>query len=275
MDNTIKQTKSQQQLLLGQMAPLLLALLALCIVSLTNAEEDILRLHLPASDISLVIDGETGNVISMDENSLASIAFGARNQEIDLERGTKSNIVRSLADSDPPPPPNCINDESEIEYVNGEISATNTFYACLKNIAEPLSLPSIYNGTVNGVVDVLTSIQFNNLHEIDAVAGTATLDFYLRLYWRDDRYNMPLFWNKISKKLRSTGIELTLIKEQDEGKIWYPDVRFHDVTEIEYIVEVSTALHYCVKIVHVYYCLSPSRPSDLKAPTSTFGRATT
>jgi hypothetical protein len=216
------------------MAPLPLALLVICIVCLANAEDDILRLNLAASDIC-----ETGNVISMDENSLASMAFGVRNQEIDRVESIKSNTIHSLSESDPPPPPDCINDESEIQYVNGEISATKTFYNCLKNIAEPLSLPSIYNGTVNGVVDVLTSIQFNNLHEIDAVAGKATLDFYLRLFWRDDRYNMPLFWNKMSKKLKSTGIELTLIKEQDDGQIWYPDVRFHDVTEIEYIVEVS------------------------------------
>jgi hypothetical protein len=48
---------------------------------------------------------------------------------------------------------------------------------------------------------------------------------------------MPMFWDKMSKKIRSNGIELTLIKPN--VGIWTPDVRFHDVSELEYIVEVS------------------------------------
>lgn len=37
------------------------------------------------------------------------------------------------------------------------------------------------------VLLVNTLIQINNLHNIDAVAGETTLDFYLRLYWYDNR----------------------------------------------------------------------------------------
>lgn len=63
-------------------------------------------------------------------------------------------------------PPECINNASQIAYVNGEISATQTFYNCVNNIADPYNIPTFYNGTFNGVMMVYTNIQVNNLHEV-------------------------------------------------------------------------------------------------------------
>jgi hypothetical protein len=71
--------------------------------------------------------------------------------------------------------------------------------------------------------------------QVDAVAGTATMDFYLRLYWQDSRYNMPLFWKKMSPQIRKYGIELT--RFQSSVNFWQPDIRFHDVSDVNYIVE--------------------------------------
>jgi hypothetical protein len=74
--------------------------------------------------------------------------------------------ARKLQTSTVQPPPDCLTDESQIVYVNGIISATETFKYCLSQIAEPMSLPSIYNGSVHGLVSIYNSIQLNNLHEV-------------------------------------------------------------------------------------------------------------
>jgi hypothetical protein len=84
-------------------------------------------------------------------------------------------------------PPDCLTNETDIAYINGMISATQTFYNCLANVADPLNIPILYNGSVHGTMIINTSIQLNNLQDIDAVASTASLDFYLRLYWEDPR----------------------------------------------------------------------------------------
>ena len=86
-----------------------------------------------------------------------------------IPNAKSSTLISPNADSSIPPPPPCINNESQIAYVNGIISATQTFYNCLANIAEPMSLPTIYNGSANGILSVLTSVQLNNLHEVSIV----------------------------------------------------------------------------------------------------------
>ena len=40
-------------------------------------------------------------------------------------------------------------------------------------------------------------ILLNNLHTIDAVASESTVDFYLRLYWYDNRLSTPQFWKQV------------------------------------------------------------------------------
>ncbi len=63
-------------------------------------------------------------------------------------------------------PPDCITDESQIAYVNGEISATQTFYTCIENIPDPYNIPTFYNGTFNGIMMIYNNIQINNLHDV-------------------------------------------------------------------------------------------------------------
>ncbi len=71
-------------------------------------------------------------------------------------------------------PDPCIRDESEIAYVNGIISPTQTFINCLNNIADPYSVPTFYNGSVNGVMIVYNSLQLNNLHSVSFSFATET-----------------------------------------------------------------------------------------------------
>lgn len=63
-------------------------------------------------------------------------------------------------------PPPCINDESEIVHVNGVLSPALTFMNCLNNIADPYSIPTYYNGSVQGTMIVYNSVQLNNLQGV-------------------------------------------------------------------------------------------------------------
>ena len=79
---------------------------------------------------------------------------------------------------------------------------------------------------------------FSTLLQIDAIAGTATLDFYLRLYWRDNRFNMSVFWSKCSKSMKKDGFDLTRLVDNGEVSFWLPDIRFHDLAEMEALAGV-------------------------------------
>ncbi len=136
-------------------------------------------------------------------------------------------------------PPPCISNISQLVYINGEISATQSIYKCISNVPDPMMIPTFYNGTYNGVMFVNVSIQLNNLEDIDAVSGTASLDFYLRLVWQDNRLAMPLFWAKMSPYVQKHGIELTeLLILNQSAAIWTPDIFFQDATSLDYAVEV-------------------------------------
>ena len=63
-------------------------------------------------------------------------------------------------------PPNCISDESEIVYAMDQVSFDGTFSICLANIPDPLTIPVVLNGSVEGIMDVGTNIQLNNLHVV-------------------------------------------------------------------------------------------------------------
>ena len=63
-------------------------------------------------------------------------------------------------------PPPCISNETQLAYINGMISSSQTLYNCIENIADPLGIPTIYNGTQNDVMYVNTSLELNNLEEV-------------------------------------------------------------------------------------------------------------
>ncbi len=63
-------------------------------------------------------------------------------------------------------PTPCIQDASELIYVNGELSFIENFKLCVANIADPMNIPTIRNGSQTGVQYVYTNIQLNNLHSV-------------------------------------------------------------------------------------------------------------
>ena len=125
-------------------------------------------------------------------------------------------------------PPNCINSESDLGYINGQLSFDETFKNCLRNVADAKYLPTFINGTIAGTMNVGTNIVLNNLHEVDALVSKVSIDFYLRLYWRDNRFNMPLYWDRVQPSVRRDGVTIT-ISSIDDVAFWLPDIRFHDI----------------------------------------------
>ncbi len=84
-----------------------------------------------------------------------------------------------------------------------------------------------------------------------------TLDFYIRLYWFDERLNMPLFWNKTSPSVQQKGIDISNMLTNDSIYMWLPDIQFNDGLEVTTLTEVSQCD--CVMILRssLYWYKSP------------------
>lgn len=78
-------------------------------------------------------------------------------------------------------------------------------------------------------VNVEANLVFNNIIEIDELAGTATLDFKFRLYWNDERIYMPDLWPMIDPYLADQGMLLCQktfacnTKKATTSRQWYEE----------------------------------------------------
>ncbi len=50
---------------------------------------------------------------------------------------------------------------------------------------------------------------------------------------------MPLFWNKTKANIRRDGFYITTYIVNNPGVIWTPDLRFHDIANMEVLAQVS------------------------------------
>lgn len=138
--------------------------------------------------------------------------------------------------------PPCISDPSELVYVKGMLSSTQTMANCMNNIADPGMLPTYSNGSYHGLTHINTTMVMNNLEVIDEIQGTAQLQFTLRLFWRDDRYSMPLFWDRVDRSAWGIGIDITqTVMENNDVTFWLPIMRFPDAAEVN-------VMYQCMKV---------------------------
>jgi hypothetical protein len=121
-----------------------------------------------------------------------------------------------------------LQEEDLVYEKGGELNVQANFFKCVRNITDATNLPVVRDGQLIGTMLINSSIQLNNLHTVDPLAGTITIDFYWRVFWHDKRFYMPAFWEKVSPYFRSRGIDVSRLKDFDGGAImWVPDVRFH------------------------------------------------
>ncbi len=64
---------------------------------------------------------------------------------------------------------------------SSKVDISGTMFACQAAMVDPL-LPISYD-TSSGNITVKVQFALNNLISIDEIGGTATLDFFFRLYW--------------------------------------------------------------------------------------------
>ena len=82
-------------------------------------------------------------------------------------------------------------------------------------------------------VEVFMSFQFNNLLSISELEGTATLDFFWRLYWIWDSLN------DTKPVLLNTGIELKNMVRSNtlQLNLWLPDLFLVAAKEVDFLDE--------------------------------------
>ena len=86
-----------------------------------------------------------------------------------------------------------------------------------------------------------------SLIELNEMDNSVTLQIYWDLYWVDQRYNMPQFWEDqwmSNRNVVTNGIELSmLIADQDMPlNVWLPDL-FFELTREQEVVTSSVTLH--------------------------------
>lgn len=159
---------------------------------------------------------------------------GKQYRWLDVEMPDIMNLLPMDTSGTGPPP--CLTNESELGYVQNSLSATQTFYNCLNNVPDAAMIATFYNAQYNGQLRINTSITLNNLEYVNEIEGTARLQFSMRLFWQDDRFAMPVFWNKTSPLTQAYGIDLTTILLNDSIIVWQPQIRFPDAADLNIMV---------------------------------------
>ena len=156
-----------------------------------------------------------------------------------------------------------IKNQSELVFdAYGSLSTFGTFIACVENVDGPKLIPALNDGDLQAPVQVKTAIALNNIGDIDPSGALVTLDFTLNLYWRDDRLDMPIFWNEIDPLIRKNGVRLERIFKDSAGSfVWLPDIYFFDgikVVEQGYVgPNVCLSSMYSQNTVSRLYLLMP------------------
>jgi hypothetical protein len=120
---------------------------------------------------------------------------------------------------------------------NGAPDIARAMYNCSSNILNTFLIPSYYPGSQP--VNVSVQIVLNNLISINEVDGVAKLDLYLRLTWRDGRWNIANLWENVKLSMFQQGIEFRnfFINPQSELPLWTPDIMFQDSIDFQVISE--------------------------------------
>jgi hypothetical protein len=115
----------------------------------------------------------------------------------------------------------------------------SSMYACVDNITDALDPPSYLKNAPP--VETFSSFQVNGMMSLSELEGTATFDFFWRIYWLDQRMNMPAFWTAINEtrpELTTAGIDITgMVYNQEPLNVWLPDLFLTTAKEVNVLDE--------------------------------------
>ena len=93
---------------------------------------------------------------------------------------------------------------SDVKYdAYGKVSISWTLRNCISSIGDPM-LPPSYDVDINTTI-VESDMIVNNLQSINELEGSATLDFYFRLFWIDPRFRLPEMWAAVNPDVAAQG----------------------------------------------------------------------
>ena len=119
---------------------------------------------------------------------------------------------------------------------SGEVLVLETIQAHLDNQTNVL-LPPGY--TSNSPVSVVSQVKVLGMDEFDEQLGLATFQMYFRLYWTDDRLDLPDLFSALPSWMTVEGIELRAMCDPysweiaDLCKFWVPRITFKDLKSID------------------------------------------
>jgi hypothetical protein len=92
------------------------------------------------------------------------------------------------------------------------------------------------------VTDVRVAYKINNLMSVAEVDMTATIDFFFRLYWVDQRFNLPQLWEALAADkpaIVADGIELRdMIRDLNSPlKVWLPNIYLTNGKDMQFLAE--------------------------------------
>lgn len=139
-------------------------------------------------------------------------------------------LVASYPAEIPPVDPYYFPECAKVVYQPGNPNPDiyNTVYNCIANISDALEPPSYYMGS--NATDILISFQVNSLIAVSELDGSATLDVFWRLYWADQRIQIPTLWDALAvtkPEILEDGAEIKgMVYSQDQLNMWLPDIFF-------------------------------------------------
>ena len=116
----------------------------------------------------------------------------------------------------------------------------STMYDCIDNIADAYLPPSYLNNT--NLTEIQIAFALNNLMSVSEIESTVTMDFFFRIYWVDQRLNVPALWDALTEvkpTILTDGIHLEQLIRDDAQplRIWLPDIYFNNGKELHTMAE--------------------------------------
>lgn len=125
-----------------------------------------------------------------------------------------------------------------VEYdENGNVDLSGSVLACSNALPGPLS-PVSYTKNADGErrnLTLMSQYNLNNLVEVDEIEGVAEVNFYWRITWYDERWNMTAMWSALKDPtISQLGFEIYSMTEDENDmlRLWVPDLMFEQLVDL-------------------------------------------